>query len=83
MIYCLTQVVIFICRACAAADGTGHYMLHTLYGQAVKHKVEFFVDFFALDLLVKDDRVFGIIVWDLDEGKIHRYDKKYFVILLD
>lgn len=47
-------------------------MLHTLYGQAVKYDVEFHVDYFVLDLLAKDERVFGVIAWNLDEGTLHR-----------
>lgn len=47
-------------------------MLHTLYGQAVKYKVEFYIDYFVLDLLAKDESVFGVIAWDFDDGTIHR-----------
>lgn len=47
-------------------------MLHTLYGQAVKYHVKFYVDYYVLDLLVKEDRVFGCIAWNLDEGTLHR-----------
>lgn len=47
-------------------------MLHTLYGQAVKYNVKFFVDYYVLDLLATDERVFGVIAWDLDEGTLHR-----------
>lgn len=70
-IFTISKEIVFF-RACAAADGTGHYMLHTLYGQAVKYDVEFFVDYFVLDLLAKDNRVFGVLAWNLDEGQIHR-----------
>lgn len=50
-------------RTCAAADATGHYMLHTLYGQAVRHNVEFFIEYFVLDLLMADDECRGVLAW--------------------
>ncbi|MDE2264919.1 MAG: succinate dehydrogenase flavoprotein subunit [Alphaproteobacteria bacterium] len=60
-------------RTCAAADRTGHAMLHTLYGQCVKHEVNFFVEYFALDLIVEDGAVCGLMAWCLDDGTIHRF----------
>ncbi|ARN82102.1 succinate dehydrogenase flavoprotein subunit [Methylocystis bryophila] len=61
-------------RTCAAADRTGHAMLHTLYGQALKHGAEFFVEFFALDLLMDlQGRCRGVICLKLDDGTIHRF----------
>jgi succinate dehydrogenase / fumarate reductase, flavoprotein subunit len=60
-------------RTCAAADRTGHAMLHTLYGQCVKHEVNFFVEYFTLDLIVEDGAVRGIMAWKLDDGTIHRF----------
>jgi succinate dehydrogenase / fumarate reductase, flavoprotein subunit len=61
-------------RACAAADRTGHAMLHTLYQQCLKHKAEFFVEYFAIDLIMDDDGVCrGVIAWNLDDGTIHRF----------
>jgi succinate dehydrogenase / fumarate reductase flavoprotein subunit len=60
-------------RTCAAADRTGHAMLHTLYGQCVKHEVNFFIEFFALDLIMDDDAVRGVMAWNLDDGTIHRF----------
>ncbi len=60
-------------RTCAAADRTGHAILHTLYGQCVKHEVNFFIEYFALDLLVDDGAVRGIMAWNLDDGSIHRF----------
>lgn len=60
-------------RACAAADRTGHAMLHTLYQQCLKHKAEFFVEYFALDLLMDEGRCVGAIAWRLDDGTIHRF----------
>src|SRR5579872_6396967 len=60
-------------RTCAAADRTGHAILHTLYGQCVKHEVNFFIEYFALDLIVEDGAVRGIMAWCLDDGSIHRF----------
>ncbi len=60
-------------RTCAAADRTGHAILHTLYGQALKHNTEFFIEYFALDLLMKDGECKGLIVWNLNDGTIHRF----------
>jgi len=59
-------------RTAAAADRTGHAMLHTLYGQCVKHDVNFFIEYFALDLIVEDGEVRGVMAWNLDDGTIHR-----------
>jgi len=60
-------------RTCAAADRTGHAMLHTLYGQCVKHEVNFFIEYFALDLIMDDGAVRGVMAWNLDDGTIHRF----------
>jgi len=60
-------------RTCAAADRTGHAMLHTLYGQCVKHEVNFFIEYFALDLIMEDGAVVGVMAWCLDDGSIHRF----------
>jgi len=60
-------------RTCAAADRTGHAILHTLYGQALKHKTEFFIEYFALDLLMKNGECKGLIAWNLNDGTIHRF----------
>ena len=60
-------------RTCAAADRTGHAILHTLYQQSLRFNAEFFVEYFALDLLVEEGRVLGIVAWNLDDGKIHRF----------
>ncbi|HVP84253.1 MAG TPA: succinate dehydrogenase flavoprotein subunit [Rhizomicrobium sp.] len=60
-------------RTCAAADRTGHAMLHTLYGQCVKHDVEFFIEYIALDLIMDEGAVRGVMVWNLDDGTIHRF----------
>jgi succinate dehydrogenase / fumarate reductase flavoprotein subunit len=62
-------------RTCAAADRTGHAMLHTLYQQALKHHAEFFVEYIALDLLMDPDdgACRGVLAWNLDDGTIHRF----------
>jgi succinate dehydrogenase / fumarate reductase flavoprotein subunit len=60
-------------RTCAAADRTGHAMLHTLYGQCVKHEVNFFIEYFALDLIMEDGACRGVMAWNLDDGAIHRF----------
>ncbi|SDG20117.1 succinate dehydrogenase flavoprotein subunit [Pelagibacterium luteolum] len=68
-------------RTCAAADRTGHAILHTLYGQSLRHNAEFFVEYFALDLLMSDDgKCEGIIAWKLDDGTIHRFRAKMVVL---
>ena len=60
-------------RTCAAADRTGHAMLHTLYGQCVKHEVNFFIEYFALDLIMDAGECRGAMAWCLDDGTIHRF----------
>jgi succinate dehydrogenase / fumarate reductase flavoprotein subunit len=60
-------------RTCAAADRTGHAMLHTMYGQALRHSAEFFVEYFALDLIMEDGRCRGVVAMNLDDGSIHRF----------
>ncbi len=61
-------------RTCAAADRTGHAMLHTLYSQALKNRAEFFIEYFAVDLIMTDDgQCLGVMAWDLDTGKLHRF----------
>ncbi|GHA99786.1 succinate dehydrogenase flavoprotein subunit [Algimonas arctica] len=67
-------------RTCAAADRTGHAMLHTLYGQSLRHETEFFIEYFALDLIMEDGVCRGITAWKLDDGTLHRF-KAQTVIL--
>jgi succinate dehydrogenase / fumarate reductase flavoprotein subunit len=68
-------------RACAAADRTGHAILHTLYQQCLKHKARFFIEYFALDLLMDDDGVCrGLLAWCLEDGSIHRFRANMTVI---
>ncbi|AAU03603.1 succinate dehydrogenase flavoprotein subunit [Rickettsia typhi] len=58
-------------RTCAAADRTGHAILHTLYQQSLKHKVQFFIEYFAIDLLMEDGECRGVVAWNLDDGSLH------------
>jgi len=59
-------------RACAAADRTGHAILHTLYQQSLRHNAEFFVEYIALDLIMGDDGTCeGVVAWNMDDGTIH------------
>ncbi len=68
-------------RTCAAADRTGHAMLHTLYGQSLRHSAEFFVEYFALDLLMDDEGVCrGVIALSLEDGTIHRFRAKRTIL---
>ncbi len=61
-------------RTCAAADRTGHAMLHTMYGQALRHASEFFIEYFAIDLIMDDEgRCRGVVALKLDDGSIHRF----------
>ena len=61
-------------RACAAADRTGHALLHTLYQQSLKHSVKFYIEYFVLDLLMDHDGTCkGVIAWSLEDGTIHRF----------
>jgi len=68
-------------RACAAADRTGHAILHTLYQQSLKHEVEFFVEYFALDLIMDDEGVCrGVMAWCLEDGSMHRFRAQQVVL---
>ena len=61
-------------RTCAAADRTGHAILHTLYQQSLRHDAEFFIEYVALDLLMDDDGgCRGVLAWNLDDGTLHRF----------
>src|SRR5205807_3094558 len=61
-------------RTCAAADRTGHAMLHTMYGQALRHSAEFYIEFFAIDLIMDDQGACrGVIALNLDDGTVHRF----------
>ena len=67
-------------RTCAAADRTGHAILHTMYGQALKHNTEFFIEYFALDLLMKNGECKGLLAWNLNDGTIHRFRSHITII---
>ncbi len=61
-------------RTCAAADRTGHAMLHTMYGQALRHQTEFFIEYFAIDLMMDEEgRCRGVVALNLDDGTVHRF----------
>jgi succinate dehydrogenase / fumarate reductase, flavoprotein subunit len=60
-------------RTCAAADRTGHAMLHTLYGASLKHAAEFFIEYFVIDLIMDEGRCRGVVALKLDDGTIHRF----------
>jgi succinate dehydrogenase / fumarate reductase flavoprotein subunit len=60
-------------RTCAAADRTGHAMLHTLYGQSLRHSAEFFIEYFALDLIMEDGACRGVVALSLEDGTLHRF----------
>ncbi len=68
-------------RTCAAADRTGHAMLHTLYGQSLKHNAEFYIEYFAIDLIMAEDGTCqGVVCWKLDDGTIHIFNAKMTVL---
>ncbi len=68
-------------RTCAAADRTGHAILHTLYQQSLKHDAEFFIEYFATDLLMDEDGTCrGVLAWNLDDGTLHRFAAKQVVL---
>ncbi|MFD0859680.1 succinate dehydrogenase flavoprotein subunit [Roseovarius aquimarinus] len=68
-------------RTCAAADRTGHAILHTLYGQSLKQKAEFYIEYFAIDLLMSDDGACtGVVCWKLDDGTMHVFNAKTVVL---
>ncbi|MGV0006044.1 MAG: succinate dehydrogenase flavoprotein subunit [Candidatus Porifericomitaceae bacterium WSBS_2022_MAG_OTU9] len=60
-------------RTCAAADRTGHAILHTLYQQSLKHNAEFFIEYFVLDLIMEDGVCYGVTAIRLDDGSLHRF----------
>jgi succinate dehydrogenase / fumarate reductase flavoprotein subunit len=60
-------------RTCAAADRTGHAILHTLYQQSLRNNAEFFIEYFALDLIMDEGICRGVMAWNLDDGTIHRF----------
>ena len=67
-------------RTCAAADRTGHAILHTLYQQSLRYDTDFFIEYFALDLIMDGDVCRGVMAWCLDDGTIHRF-RAHMVVL--
>ena len=68
-------------RTCAAADRTGHAILHTLYGQSLKKNAEFYIEYFATDLLMDDEgKCVGVVAWKLDDGTMHVFRAKMVVL---
>ncbi len=68
-------------RTCAAADRTGHAILHTLYGQSLKHNAQFYIEYFAIDLIMSEDGACqGVLAWKLDDGTLHRFNAKMTVL---
>ena len=67
-------------RTCAAADRTGHAILHTLYQQALKHQAQFFIEYFAIDLIMENGECKGVVAWNLDDGSLHVF-KAHMVVL--
>ena len=67
-------------RTCAAADRTGHAILHTLYQQALKHDATFFIEYFAIDLIMEDGVCRGVVAWNLEDGTIHRFRAQMVVM---
>jgi succinate dehydrogenase / fumarate reductase flavoprotein subunit len=60
-------------RTCAAADRTGHAMLHTLYGQSLRHATEFFIEYFAIDLIMEEGACRGVVALCMEDGSLHRF----------
>ncbi len=67
-------------RTCAAADRTGHALLHTLYGQALRHNAMFFIEFFAIDLIMENGCCRGVVCLKLDDGTIHRFRSQLVIL---
>ncbi len=67
-------------RTCAAADRTGHAILHTLYQQALKHQAQFFIEYFAIDLIMEDGKCRGVLALNLDDGSLHLF-RSHMVVL--
>jgi len=67
-------------RACAAADRTGHALLHTLYGQALRFGAQFFIEYFVLDLIMVDGACRGVVAWSLEDGSLHRFRAQTVII---
>lgn len=70
-------------RICVAADRIGYAILHMLYGQSFKQKAEFFIEYFAIDLIMSEDgQCQGVLVWKLDDGMLHVFNVKMVVLVI-
>jgi succinate dehydrogenase / fumarate reductase flavoprotein subunit len=67
-------------RTCAAADRTGHAILHTLYGQSLRNDTEFFIEYFALDLIMDEGRCVGVVAMKMDDGTLHRFQAQQVIL---
>ena len=67
-------------RTCAAADRTGHAMLHTLYQQSIRREAEFYIEYFAIDLIMENGECRGVVALDLAEGKLHRFRSQMTIL---
>jgi succinate dehydrogenase / fumarate reductase flavoprotein subunit len=67
-------------RTCAAADRTGHAMLHTLYQQSIRRQAEFYIEYFAIDLIMENGECRGVVALDLAEGKLHRFRSQMTIL---
>jgi succinate dehydrogenase / fumarate reductase flavoprotein subunit len=67
-------------RTCAAADRTGHAILHTLYGQSLRHAVDFYIEYFVLDLIMDEGVCRGVTAWKLDDGTLHRFSANLVIL---
>ena len=67
-------------RTCAAADRTGHAIIHTLYGQSLKHGADYYIEYFVLDLLMVDGECRGVLAWCLEDGKLHVFNSKQTIL---
>jgi succinate dehydrogenase / fumarate reductase flavoprotein subunit len=77
----INQGVSMAHRACCAADRTGHAILHTLYQQSLKHQATFFIEYFALDLLMDEEgHCVGVMAWNLEDGTLHRFSAHMVVL---
>ncbi|KAI6831389.1 putative succinate dehydrogenase [Hortaea werneckii] len=67
-------------RCCAAADRTGHALLHTLYGQSLRHNTNYFIEFFAIDLIMEDGECKGVVAYNQEDGTLHRFRAHHTVL---
>ena len=67
-------------RTCAAADRTGHAIIHTLYGQSLKYGADYYIEYFVLDLLMVDGECRGVLAWCLEDGKLHVFNSKQTIL---